>query len=70
MLSHDKVGNPALQKMAENADIFLVVPSSAKHAATTFIEEHRPKQKPTLFAQGRGTTGMLNTLLEYLREAA
>lgn len=68
VLSHDKVGNPALQKMAENADIFLIVPSSAKHAATTFIEDHRPKSKPTLFALGRGTTGMLNALLEHVRE--
>jgi hypothetical protein len=70
VLSHDKVGNPVLQKMAANADIFLVVPSSAKHAATTFIDDHRPKSKPTLFALGRGTTGMLNTLLDYLREVS
>ena len=48
VVSNDKVGNPSLRKMAEGEDIFLVCTGSAKHAATTFIQEHRPKEKATV----------------------
>jgi hypothetical protein len=66
VLTHDKVGNPSLRKMAENSDIFLISTGSAKHAATTFIEEHRPKGKTTILVSAKGTTGMLNALLAHL----
>ena len=65
-LSHDKVGNPSLRKMAENADIFLISTGSAKHAATTFIQEHRSQEKTTILVSTKGTTGMLNALLAHL----
>jgi hypothetical protein len=66
VLSHDKVGNPSLRKMAENAEIFLISTGSATHSATTFIQQHRPKEKTTILVSTKGTTGMLNALLAHL----
>ena len=52
-LSHDKVGNERLQMLARNADLFVVVTQSAKHAATLFIQRYR-QSRPLLFPKGRG----------------
>ncbi len=63
-LNHDHVGTPKLKALAQNADIFIIVTQSAKHAATNFIRNHRP-DKSILFPSGRGSSSILRTLEEY-----
>lgn len=58
---HD--GSPQLAKLSSNADYFVVVTASAKHAATTFIGAHR-KGLPTLLVNSRGSSAILRTLAE------
>jgi hypothetical protein len=70
VVSNDKVGSTSLRKMAENVDIFLVCTGSAKHAATNFIQEHRPKDRTTILVTAKGTTGMLNALLAHLESGS
>ena len=60
-LNHDKVGNDRLQALARNADVFVVVAQSAKHAATLFIQRYR-QSKPLLFPKGRGVSSILAIL--------
>ena len=64
-LSFDHVGNDKLREMARNVDVFVIVTASAKHAATTFIEAHRPKDKAILRPQGKGTASILRVLAEH-----
>lgn len=63
-LSHDKVGNDRLEALARNADVFVVVTQSAKHAATLFIQRYR-QSKPLLFPKGRGISSILAVLEEF-----
>ena len=64
---HDHVGgSPAMRKASATADIFVIATGAAKHAATTFIEGHRPKQAITLYARGQGSTSLLHALREHL----
>lgn len=65
-ISHDLVGNNALKSMAQRADIFVIATSSAKHAATGFIQQCRPADKPTLYAAGRGFTSIIRTIEDFL----
>jgi hypothetical protein len=58
-------GSRELKAMAENADIFVIVALSAKHAATDFIRSHRGK-RPLLYAQGHGFTSILRCIDEFL----
>lgn len=68
-LNHDLVGTRALAGLAATADIFVIVWSSAKHAATDFIKEHR-NGKPVLYANGRGASSILRVIEENaLRES-
>ena len=62
--SNDKAGNPSLENFAKTADIFVIVTSSAKHAATEFIQKNRPKDKTTLFAAGKGSSSIIRALEE------
>lgn len=66
-LSHDKVGNDRLKQMARDADLFVMVTASAKHAATMFIESHRPKDRPLLRPSGKGSASALRAIREHLR---
>jgi hypothetical protein len=66
-LSHDKVGNERLRSMARRADIFIMATGSAKHAATEFIEHHRPGDRPLLRPVGKGVGSMLQVLEDFLR---
>ncbi|MCP2138577.1 hypothetical protein J2S28_005701 [Rhizobium sp. SLBN-94] len=59
--SADHGGSVRLRALAENADIFVVVWLSAKHAATEFIREHRG-DRVLLYAQGRGFSSILRAL--------
>ena len=65
LLSHDKVGSDALKNMAQNSDIFVVATASAKHAATGFIQKIRPRDKPLLFAAGRGFSSILRAIEDF-----
>lgn len=65
-ISNDLVGTPGLKHMAQAADLFVLVTASAKHAATGFIQQHRPKDKALLFANGRGFTSIVRAVEEYV----
>ena len=64
---HDHVGgSPSLRTASERADIFVLAIAAAKHAATGFIENRRPKGLVTLYARGQGSSGMLHALVQHL----
>jgi hypothetical protein len=64
---HDHVGgSPSLRAASSTSDIFVLAIGSAKHAATGFIEDRRPKGLVTLYARGQGSAGMLHSLGQYL----
>jgi len=58
-------GSKELKALAENADIFVIVALSAKHAATDFIRNHRG-ERPLLYAQGHGFTSIMRCVDEFL----
>ncbi|WP_224240923.1 protein DpdD [Hyalangium gracile] len=66
-LSHDKVGNDRLKQLARDSDLFVMVTASAKHAATLFIESHRPKDRPLLRPSGKGSASALRVIFDYLK---
>jgi hypothetical protein len=68
-LSTDHVGTDRLRDMARNADVFVMVTASAKHAATNFIEAHRPKDRPLLRPNGKGSASIIRSLADYARAA-
>lgn len=63
-LRHDKEGNQELHRIAENADYFLVVTRSAKHAATDVIGQHVPTER-LIRPQGKGESSMIRDLVDY-----
>lgn len=65
-ISSDTCGTASLKSMAQNADIFVVATSAAKHAATGFIQQMRPRNKPVLFAAGRGVSSIIRAIEDYL----
>ncbi len=66
-LSHDKGGNDRLRQWVKNSHLVVMVTASAKHAATDFIESHRPLQlAPILLVNSKGSAGMLRVIREYL----
>jgi hypothetical protein len=69
-LNSDHVGTDRLRELARNADIFVMVTAAAKHAATTFIEAHRGKQRPLLRPAGKGSVSILRALCEHVESAA
>lgn len=69
-VSHDLVGTNALKGMAQNADIFVVATASAKHAATGFIQQCRPREKPILYAAGRGFSSIVRAIEDYVLQRA
>lgn len=64
-LSHDKVASVALKNMAHQADLFVMVAASAKHAASAFIQQER-QGKPTLYANGRGFSSIVRAIENHL----
>jgi len=64
----DTHGSAALKHQAKNADIFVVVWRSAKHAATIDIKNTRPKGKTLLQPTGKGTSGILLELEKHMRQ--
>ena len=65
-VSWDRAGNDRLKQMARNADIFIVNWSCAKHAATEFIEKYRPVDKPIIWVRGKGSSSIINSIVDYL----
>jgi len=64
---HDHVGgSSALRAAASTADVFVIATAAAKHAATIYIEEHRPRTSTTLYARGQGSSSLLGALHEHL----
>lgn len=59
--SHDKVASIALKNLAHQADIFVMVAASAKHAASGYILQER-QGKPTLYANGRGFSSIVRAI--------
>ena len=64
-LSSDTCGTQSLRAISQNADIFVIVTASAKHAATGFIQQNRSKERPTLYASGRGFTSIVRAVETY-----
>ncbi|HEX8438185.1 protein DpdD [Archangium sp.] len=63
----DKVGgSPSLKQQAATADIFVIATAAAKHAATGFIDIHRPSEAITLYASGQGSASMLQALRDFI----
>jgi hypothetical protein len=54
----------SLEHLAATADYMIVSIRSAKHAATEAIERYRPRQLPTLIPRGRGSSRMVEALVE------
>jgi hypothetical protein len=46
--------------------MFVVATQSAKHAATGFINQHRPKDKPVLFPAGKGASSIVRVMGEFV----
>ena len=64
---HDHVGSPSLRTASTTADVFVLATGAAKHAATTFIEAHRPSGSITLYARGQGSASLVGALRERLQ---
>jgi len=60
-MSHDKVASSALKSMAQQANIFVMVAASAKHAASGYIQQER-QGKLTLYANGRGYSSIIRAI--------
>ncbi|KQP79773.1 hypothetical protein ASF37_01820 [Aeromicrobium sp. Leaf289] len=58
---HD--GSQQLAALSSNADVFVVVAASAKHAATDFIKHHRGN-RPIVQVNSRGSSAILRELAE------
>jgi hypothetical protein len=67
-LNSEKDGSAALEHLAKTADVLVIVTGCAKHAATEFIERHRPVTKPLLRPSGRGSSSVLSILSEHLQD--
>ena len=61
-------GSPALKTAAQQADVFVIATAAAKHAATLFIEDKRPKNSVTLYAQGQGTSSILHAISRHFAQ--
>jgi hypothetical protein len=63
--NHDHVATNQLKHLARNADVFIMVTASAKHAATLFIQSQRPSDLPLIRPSGKGTASMLRAIRGY-----
>lgn len=59
----DHDGSQQLAAFSSNADVFVMVAASAKHAATSFIKDHRGG-RPILQVNSRGSSAILRELAE------
>lgn len=68
IINNEKSGSESLKNMVKSADILLVATSSAKHAATIFIEQHIDDNTLYLRPEGKGSSSMLNILQKNIAE--
>lgn len=59
----DHDGSQQLAALSSNADVFVMVAASAKHAATNFIKDHRGG-RPIIQVNSRGSSAILRELAE------
>ncbi|WP_313663425.1 protein DpdD [Cellulosimicrobium cellulans] len=59
----EHVGSPQLAALSANADVFVIVAASAKHAATEFIKANRGG-RPVVQVNSRGSSAILRELAE------
>lgn len=62
----DHGGTQQLKALAENADLFVMVWQSAKHAATDFIRANRSSDRPLIYAAGRGVSSILRAIDDHV----
>lgn len=69
--NNDLAGTPRLKALSQQADVFVMTLGSAKHAATDFIADNRPHNKPLLRTgkRSRGSSGILVQLVRYADSA-
>ncbi|MGO9794027.1 MAG: protein DpdD, partial [Solirubrobacteraceae bacterium] len=60
----------SLEHLAAVADYLIVSIRSAKHAATDAIDRHRPRELPTIIPRGRGSSRMVEALVEAVASPA
>ncbi|MFO0822554.1 MAG: protein DpdD [Gemmataceae bacterium] len=60
-------GGKRLRDVAAGADVFIVNTFDAKHAATTYIPQHRPAGAPTLYPKGKNAARQIDALEDWLR---
>ncbi len=58
-LLHDRGASKRLEQHARQADLFVHVTASAKHAVTDCVRASRPAEKPALIPAGKGAASML-----------
>jgi hypothetical protein len=68
-LCHDLDASKRLKQLAKQTDVFVMVTASAKHAATSAIEDNRPAGMPLLRPAGKGSASMLRVMREHLENA-
>ena len=63
-LAHDHVGSERLRSLAREADYLIISTRSAKHAATEYLKEERPGNKPPpIYPLGKGSSSIVTALL-------
>ena len=67
-VSNAKVATQKLRAMAQNADVILMVTSSATHAATNTIMDHLGEKTKLVRPPGKGSSSMLSALEEVAPE--
>ncbi len=67
-LNHDQGGSERLRSLAREADYFVVTTRSAKHAATEFLKNQRPRGKsPFIYPSGKGSSSIVSSLLSAVK---
>ncbi|MCC7066696.1 MAG: hypothetical protein IT456_28130 [Planctomycetes bacterium] len=63
----EHAGTKRLRDAAKGAEVFIVNTYDTKHAATTFVTQHRPADMPTLYPKGKNAARQLDVLEDWLR---
>lgn len=67
-LNHEHGGSERLKSLAREADYFVVATRSAKHAATEFLKDERPRGKSALiYPAGKGSSSIVTAIATALR---
>jgi hypothetical protein len=66
--NHDTEASPRLKQLARQADLFVLVTASAKHAASDCVRASRPAVRPTLVPAGKGAASMLAAVRAYCEQ--